>query len=372
MVRMTHQRGSMRGAIIWFPHFCARMRPGYRCAQFALLLINALATATAIQIASSFSITTEASTATSRLTCRPSSSMPARRSTRLSGKINKSTIDELKGPKPEAGSSGLQSEPSPAPKRRSSRGKRSEPDDLDKALENVFKIQKSRERIDIAAIQELKRKFKQTCDNTKRETQKLEQARALKKPSGTTRSGNKRGVIKEAVYSDGKVINRGIDDSQSKYDQAELDYLKKSIGKFKEVRDLKTEYLKYLVVDVFLPELKDIKKGKVKSTFHDRYQALSGKSRTDLLSEVWTSLFTNEQRDYINGLLQGAFETTSKDSSGDIKHSDINYVGIVIYGEVTIRIVKFVHKFKTNEEAVEFMIKSAREAYGFDDEDEDD
>lgn len=253
---------------------------------------------------------------------------------------------------------------------RASKSKRSEPDDLDKALENVRRIQKSRERIDLAAIQELKKKFKQTCDYTKRETQRLEHERSAKKPAGTTRSGTKRGVIKEAIYSDGKIINRGIDDAQSKYDQSELDYLKKTIGKFKEVRELKTEYLKYLVVDVFLPELKDIKEGKVKSKFHDRYHALSGISRTDLLSEVWTSLFTNEQRDYINGLLQGAFETTSKDSSGDIKHSDIKYVGIVIYGEVTIRIVKFIHKFKTSEEAVEFMIKSAREAYGFDDEDD--
>lgn len=245
-----------------------------------------------------------------------------------------------------------------------------EPDELDKALENVRNIQKSREKINIAEIRELKKKFKQTCDNTKRETQKLEQERSLKKPARTSRSGTRRGVVKEAVYSDGKIINRGIDDSQMKYDQDELDYLKKTITKFKEVKELKYDYLKYLVIDVFLQELKDIKEGKLNSSFHDRYKSLAGKSRTDLLSDVWTSLFTNEQRDYINGLLQGAFETTTKDSKGDIKHSDIKYVGIVMYGEITIRIVKYLHKFKTNEETIEFMIKSARAAYGFDDEDD--
>jgi len=238
----------------------------------------------------------------------------------------------------------------------------SAPSELDIAIAEFHRVEQDRKKLTLKDIQDFRKKFKKTCDTTKRETQILDKSQT--KRAGTTRSGTKRGHVAQPVYSDGKWINKGIDDSQDKFDSEELEFLKRSIEKLKEVNQLKFEHLKYLVVDVFLTELKDIKSGKIESEFHNRYKALAGKSKTDLFSEVRTSLFTNEQRDYINGLLQGAFDTTTKDDNGDIKHSDINYVEIVMMAESTIRIVKYLHKFKSNEEAVKFMIRSSREAAG--------
>lgn len=249
--------------------------------------------------------------------------------------------------------------------------KEREPDELDMALANFMQVQEDKKKLDLKEVQALKRKFKSTVDTTKRETEALERQRSTKSHAGKTRSGMNRLVTHKAVYTDGKWVNKGLDDSLDKFDESELEYLRDTIGKYKQVCDLKVEHLKYLVVDVFLDELKGIKNGKVESKFHKRYVDLKGKSKTDMFAEVRTSLFTNEQRDYVNGLLQGAFDTTSKDDNGDIKHSDINYVEIVMLAEITIRIVKYVHKFKSNEEAFEFMIKSSREAHGLGDDDDD-
>lgn len=240
-------------------------------------------------------------------------------------------------------------------------------DDLDTALADLKTIAEEKKKFNISHVRAIKRKFKEVCDTTKRETQRIERERSCKKPAGSTRSGARRGVVKQAVYSDGKWINKGIDDASDKFDDSEKEFLKKAIDKFKAVHELKFEHLKYLVVDVFLSELKNIKEGKIKSQFHDRYKELKGKSKMDLFAEIRTSLFTNEQRDYINGLLQGAFDTTSKDDNDDIKHSDINYVEIVMLAESTIRIVKHVHKFDTNEDAFSFMIASSKETHGFGD-----
>lgn len=249
--------------------------------------------------------------------------------------------------------------------------KEREPDELDIALANFKQVQEDKKKLDLKEVQALKKKFKSTVDTTKRETEALERQRLAKPQAGKTRSGMNRLVAHKAVYTHGKWVNKGLDDSQDTFDESELEYLKDSVGKFKQVSDLKFEHLKYLVVDVFLDELKGIKDAKIESNFHERYVDLKGKSKTDMFAEVRTSLFTNEQRDYINGLLQGAFDTTSKDDNGDIKHSDINYVEIVMLAEITIRIVKYVHKFKSNEEAFEFMIKSSREAHGLGDDDDD-
>lgn len=244
-----------------------------------------------------------------------------------------------------------------------------EPDDLDIALASYKQVQEDKRKLNLNEVQALKKKFKCTVDTTKRETQLLDRERSAKPQAGRTRSGANRLVPRKAVYTHGKWVNKGLDDSQEKFDATEVKFLKNAIKKYKQVGELKFEHLKYLVIDVFSEELKDIKSGKIESRFHKRYEDLKGKSKADLFSEVRTSLFTNEQRDYINGLLQGVFDTTSKDDNGDIKHSDINYVEIVMLAEITIRIVKYVHKFKSNEEAFEFMIKSSREALGLGDDD---
>lgn len=244
-----------------------------------------------------------------------------------------------------------------------------EPDDLDIALANYRQVQEDKKKLDLKEVQALKKKFKRTVDTTKRQAQALDTERLAKPQAGRTRSGINRFVPHRAVYTQGKWVNKGLDDAKEKFDDAEMDYLKNAIEKFQHVSDLKFEHLKYLVIDIFFEELKGIKEGKIESRFHKRYEDLKGKSKADLFSEVRTSLFTNEQRDYINGLLQGAFDTTSKDDNGDIKHSDINYVEIVMLAEITIRIVKYVHKFKSNEEAFQFMIKSSREALGLGDDD---
>lgn len=242
----------------------------------------------------------------------------------------------------------------PPKKVRGESKKKSDLDDLDIALANLKECEHERTKINLKEIQELKKEFKTTCDKAKRDTQILEQNHN-KKAAGTTRAGTKRGAVLKPLYTDGKWVNKGIDDASDKFGDDEKEYLKKAIQKFKKVSDLKFEHLKYLICDVFLNDLKQIKQGSIESEYHKRYIELLGKSKADLFAEVKTNLFTNEQRDYLNGLLQGSFDTCLKDAQGDIKHNDINYVEIVIMAEAAIRIVRYVHDFDSNDEALDFM-----------------
>lgn len=243
----------------------------------------------------------------------------------------------------------------------------------EKCLSDLKEVQRDKSKLKISEIQELRKKFKQTCDSQKRGTQILDQKINSKRKAGTTRSGTIRGAAKQSTYASGKWVNKGIDDSQEPFEADEVQYLKKAVNKFKKVNDLKLEHIKYLVMDVHLEELKKIRSGEKKTYFHKRYRDLvdQGRTTTELHSEICLSLFTNEQRDYINGLLQGAFDTTTKDAKGDIKHNDINYVNIVMVAEITARIVKQVHKLRSTDEAFAFMKESAKEALGLGGDDDD-
>lgn len=244
-------------------------------------------------------------------------------------------------------------------------------DELLRAVSNWKQARQDQEKLVISEIRELTKQFKKTVDHTKREEQRLDEQQ--KKPTGRTRSGRGR-IPPRPIYTDGKSVNKGIDDADDTYDQDERDYLKKAITKMQNVSDLKFDHMKYLIMYEFLDELKDIKNGKLKSDFHDRYLkcVARGESKEELQSEIRTSLFNNEQRDYISGLLQGAFQTTIKDANDDIKHSEINYVVIVMFYECIARIVKYVHNLDNVQEALKFMRKRSREASGIDDDDDDD
>lgn len=242
--------------------------------------------------------------------------------------------------------------------------------ELEEAIICYKKAEEERKKLDVDKIRQLEKEFKSVIEKSKREHQIFEQKKSVVKPS-RTRSGLRRGHVPKADYTNGKWILKGMDDALEKYDDDELVFLKKSVEKIKVVSDLKFEHLKYLVGYVFLDELKSIKQGELKSHFHDRYEELKGRSKTELLSEVRTSLFTNEQRDYLNGLLQGLFESNTMDKNGDIKHLEINYVGIVMLAESTARIVKFVHGFDTFEQTFAYMKKRSREAHGISDDEND-
>lgn len=241
--------------------------------------------------------------------------------------------------------------------------KRKVNDEFEQVLESQRQLEKTKKTFNSNIIKDLTKKFKSACDETKKSTKLLDrQTKPI--PNPRTRAGAKLEASKQVVYADSKWVNKGLDDSQDKYDDDEIEWLKKKIEKVKQVRDLEFPHLKYLVIDRFLNELKKIKSGELVSSFHNRYCEIGGKSKSDIFSEVKTSLFTNEQRDYINGLLLGAFEATDTDANGDIKHSDIKYVEIVMLFETTIRIVKFVHKFKSDEETLNFMMQKSREGLG--------
>lgn len=241
--------------------------------------------------------------------------------------------------------------------------------DFVKALADLKSAQEDKAKLGpVSEIAEIRKKFRKAVDKTKREQQILEEKH--KTPTGRTRSSKLAKKTHRAIYSSGKYVNKGIDDAEEVFDNEEKDYIKKAISRIKKVSDLKTEHIKYLVIDILLEDLKDIKSGKIQSDFHDRYH--SGEAQVELQSEIRTSLFTNEQRDYISGLLQGAFKTTIKDANDDIKHSEINYVEIVMLYECIARIVQNVHKFETVKEALNFIRKRSREASGIHDEEEED
>lgn len=237
------------------------------------------------------------------------------------------------------------------------------PDELDQLFDSMRQVDKNKKILNLKAIQELKKQFKTTCDDTKKATQ-IQNFKNPPKLNPKTRAGAKLEAAKQVVYTDSKWVNKGFDDSGEKYTPDEIDWLEKRLERVQEVRALEFPQLKYLVIDRFLDDLKKIKTGELVSLFHNRYLDLGGKSKSDIFSEVKTNLFTNEQRDYLNGLLLGAFGATDTDANGDIKHSDINYVEIVMLFETTIRIVKFVHKFKSDEETFNFMVQKSREGLG--------
>lgn len=241
--------------------------------------------------------------------------------------------------------------------------------ELMKAIAEVAKAKHDSKIIgSVHDIREMRKKFKITCDTTKREVQRLDQLQ--KKPTGKLRSDRKPRP-ERAVYSDGKWVNKGIDDASEPYDEEEKAFINRNISRIRRITDLKSEHIKYLVMDVFLKELKDIKSGRIQSDFHDRYHTNDKLDQKELQSEIRTSLFTNEQRDYICGLLQGAFQTTLKDGNDDIKHSEIKYVGIVMVYECIARIVQKVHDLDTVQQALVYMRKRSREASGVNEDDDD-
>lgn len=236
-------------------------------------------------------------------------------------------------------------------------------DDFDKVLASMAKLEKDKKILNPQAIQEIRKSFKSTCEEQKKVVTKM--MRERQKPCSTkTRAGAKREASKHVVYVDSQYVNKGIDDSQERFMADELSYIERNIQRVKQVRDLDFPHLKYLVVDRFFEELEKIKSGEQKSTFHDRYCRRKGASTQEILMDLKTSLFTNEQRDYINGLLIGAFKVNELDAKGDITYNDIKYVEIVMLFEVTSRIVKFVHKFKTDEETLNFIVQKFREGLG--------
>lgn len=248
------------------------------------------------------------------------------------------------------------------------RNKKRVNDEFEQVLESQRQLEKTKKTFNSNVVKDLTKRFKTACDETKRST-KLLVRHTKPPPNPRTRAGAKHEAAKQVVYADSKWVNKGLDDSQDRYDKDEIEWLQKKVEKVKQVRELELPHLKYLVIDCYFDELKKIKSGELVSSFHDRYCELGGKPKSDIFSEVKTSLFTNEQRDYINGLLLGAFEATDTDANGDIKHSDIKYVEIVMLFETTIRIVKFVHKFKSDEETLNFMMQKSREGLGLEEDD---
>lgn len=242
------------------------------------------------------------------------------------------------------------------------------------AIANLKKIEEANKTMTVQSLKDLQKEFKAVITKTKREAEEFERSKTISKPS-RNRSGRRRGASaiknkQNGTYADGKWITKGMDDAQEKFADDELEFLEKDVRKKKSVGDLGYEHIKYLVAYKFIDELRAIKRGDLKSTFHDRYHELIGKSHMELESEVRTTLFTNEQRDYINGLLQELFDANKKDDKDQIRHMDIKYVKLVMLKEVVLRIVKFVHKLETDEETEEYMKKSSRQAHNISEDEE--
>lgn len=231
-------------------------------------------------------------------------------------------------------------------------------------------LKREKEQIKSIDISDLKSSLSKTFKKHKESEQQLRIHEANSRKAGTTRSGKKRGVVDEkSCHFEGKYVNKGIDDSQERFQLDEQEYLENQMKKMRQVKELKFDHIRYLVTQVYLNDLKDIKAGKLDSKIHNDYIKLQGKSRQNILSEIRMNLFTDEQNAYIYGLLQGAFGATEIDANGDIKHSEIQYNNVVMLTEVSIRIVKHVLKFSTNEEALKHIVKSWNEDYGFENDD---
>lgn len=220
-------------------------------------------------------------------------------------------------------------------------------------------------------VKNLQKEFKQVIEEAKKNTERIERNEIKK--AGKTRSSTRKQAVKQSIYSDSKYVDKGIEDSkENNFSEEELAYMERELKgkKYDKVEKLGLHHIKYLVMYKLIDELRDIKEGKMDSEFHKKFTALGTKPKTEMLCEIRTTLFTNEQRDYINGLLQGLFKTTENDSRGQFKHSEMEYVQIVMLAEATIRIVKHICKFASIEGAVEHMIKCSRKAHGIDDEEE--
>lgn len=228
--------------------------------------------------------------------------------------------------------------------------------ELAQAMKSLKEIAKERSKL--GNIKDIRKRVDSVFSNLKEGEKKLQDHDFFKKKTiKSTPTKEKTGS------SNGKFVNKGIDDSlRAPFAEDEQSYLDDKIDKIKEVKKLDYDCLRYLVTEVYLDDLKKIKEGKVKSKMHTDFHKKGTISRADLLSQIRTSLFTNDQIDYINGLLQGTFDTIELDDKGDIKHAEIDYVLIVMFSEVTIRIVKHVHKFKTVKQAQAFMVKSGEES----------
>lgn len=239
------------------------------------------------------------------------------------------------------------------------------------ALERLAALQAEQEKssknsVNLREVRELKKRVKDVISESKISLKQLEKQQAIKKaktaPARTTRA---RTVAKEKVslYTQGKYVNKGIDEARQPLEPDEIEYLKNQLSKVKQVDKVTYDQLRYLITSLFFEKLKSIKEGRSKSTMHKEYMARRGKCMSDLFSKIKTTLFTNEQRDYINGSLQGAFDAVSLDVNGEIKHSDIDYLSTVLFYEVTIMIVQHVLKFDTQVKAINFMSKHTTETF---------
>lgn len=234
-------------------------------------------------------------------------------------------------------------------------------------MKNAKEIERDEKLYSNINTEELKKMVDSTFSHMKKGEDKLKEHEALQRKAGTTRSGRKRCVKSEnSCHFDGKYVNKGIDDASEKpFDEEEVEFLEKQIDKMDKVNLLKFDHLRYLIIQVFLKDLKDIKAGKLKSQTHDQFMMLKGKSKNEMLSEVRTNLFTDIQRAYIYGLIQGVFETTKIDEEGNIKHREIEYNNVVMMTEIITRIVKRIHDITDDTEASEFIKKSWDVAYGY-------
>lgn len=221
-------------------------------------------------------------------------------------------------------------------------------------------------------LRQLRIDMRGTIDKAKKGMEELERQKSVTKPL-RTRSGLRRGATskKAEASTNGHIVNKGMDEVDDVFDKEEQAFLKNQIKEINQVKDLKYHHLRYLIRYVILNELKKIKAGTLKSEFHQRFNDPNW-SKEDLRSEIRTSLFSNDQRDYINGFLQGIFEANKKDERGNLKHREMDYVSIVMLYETVVRIVKLIHQFKTMKETTAFMKKKSREAFGISDDESDD
>lgn len=240
-------------------------------------------------------------------------------------------------------------------------------------MAKLRKSEELRKKVCIDDVKELRKSFGAAINQAKRDAQEHDKKLAITKPSRSTRSGLKRGQVRNIEeYTQGKYIVKGMDDAKEEFDEDEIEYLKKDVKKFKQVKDLKLEHIKYLVSYKFLPTLQSIKTGETQSNFHDRFIELKNDSKNELLSEMRMTLFTNEQRDYLSGYLQQVFQANQTDQKGDIKHTEISYVETVMMYETIIRIVNFVHDHESFDETLAFMKSKSREMYGISSDEDDD
>lgn len=232
------------------------------------------------------------------------------------------------------------------------------------SLQAQYKANRDK-RINIEEVKELKKRMKKVCTEVKQHIHEADQKPITRTSRLRLRTTQTKTPKKEqqCLYTQGKYVNKGIDESRQVFSHDEIEYLENNLKKVKDVNKLNFDQLQYLITHKYFQKLKDIKEGTVKSEMHDRYIKQKGKSSHNLITEIKTTLFSNEQRDYINGCLQGAFDATSLDDNGDIKHSDIDYLSTVLFYEITILIVQHVHKLDSYDSAREFMIQHTREAF---------